>query len=611
MSDDLEERLKSHGRSFEGLMSLIPAKLYYEADNTDQWQRKKQTKEERKAARKAKLDPRNIVSAKDVMDENERKRKRELEGEDPNADSDDISDLTGKEAPREGLKRANKHKKQKVDKVANPEDDSIKAQAIAEKRREKRQQAKEKRQKEKEKEKQKDKKRLKQKREAKSAGNGEAKTAAQDEGENEEDSSEDDYEEETPDKSNGARIGNTITQSSHKQNTLQTSTLASSADLHEQSNDDADSDAEDQVPESSESKPSAYIPRTTQEQDIEEEASDSDNDTPATSGMDKIEVLDLLNHQTQSSPSNSPAHDSTFSHPSEVAVSSTTSLDPPTKDPKASDSEPKESKEVLRARLQAKIDLLRAARKADGADGKSARTRQELIDMRRNKQEARKARKKELRRLARENGEEPTPEDDADDVIAKARAEIELARLRGSGSPGSGIFTPPLSTDGMPAPNFAFGRIDFGDGEQYDARGRLISVQKKKGAPDAKTALSAAERRAARLAGMDEQKRADIESKELWLNAKKKAHGERVRDDVNLLKKTLKRKEKQKDRSEREWDTRNEGIRKSQEMRQKKREDNLQKRRDEKGGGKKPKAKFGTPLTDKQKRKKEKKRAFG
>ncbi|KFY20034.1 hypothetical protein V491_04039, partial [Pseudogymnoascus sp. VKM F-3775] len=98
-------------------------------------------------------------------------------------------------------------------------------------------------------------------------------------------------------------------------------------------------------------------------------------------------------------------------------------------------------------------------------------------------------------------------------------------------------------------------------------------------------------------AGLDEGKRADIEEKDVWLAAKRRAHGEKVRDDGSLLKKTLKRKEKAKKKSEKEWGERKEGIAKSQAIRQKKREENLQKRKDSKGvkgkKGGKPGAKKG------------------
>ncbi len=99
----------------------------------------------------------------------------------------------------------------------------------------------------------------------------------------------------------------------------------------------------------------------------------------------------------------------------------------------------------------------------------------------------------------------------------------------------------------------------------------------------------------ARVSGLDERKRADIEEKDLWLNAKKRAHGEKVRDDMSLLKKTLKRKEKAKLKSESEWNERITGVQKGQEMRQKKREENLRKRKEEKGGKGKGKAKGKKP----------------
>ena len=67
------------------------------------------------------------------------------------------------------------------------------------------------------------------------------------------------------------------------------------------------------------------------------------------------------------------------------------------------------------------------------------------------------------------------------------------------------------------------------------------------------------------------------------MNARKKAQGERIRDDTSLLKKTLKRKEKSKKKSEKEWGERIEGVQNGQALRQKKREANIQKRKEEKG----------------------------
>ena len=82
---------------------------------------------------------------------------------------------------------------------------------------------------------------------------------------------------------------------------------------------------------------------------------------------------------------------------------------------------------------------------------------------------------------------------------------------------------------------------------------------------------------------MDDSKRADIQEKDLWLNAKKRAHGEKVRDDQNLLKKALKRKEHGKLKSEKEWNERKDGVKKGIESRERKRDENLKKRAEGKG----------------------------
>ncbi|KAB2575569.1 putative 60s ribosome biogenesis protein rrp14 protein [Lasiodiplodia theobromae] len=483
MADELEERLQSHAQAFEGLMSLIPAKDYYAPDTSDQWQRKKQTKAQKKAAKRAKLDPANNQSAKDVMDENERKRKRELNGED---DSDDLSDLNapGREKPREGLKTKDA-KKQKLenDDAAEEEDEEAR-----QKREEKQKKIDERRQKKKEK--QQEKAQVKKERQAAAAA----------------------------------------------------------------PNPDAG------------------------KMDVEtaEEASDA-----AASGdeeIDKVDVSGLVEDEkdeaswTSATPSPEPESPASSAVPS---ASSSSSILPPassdsSKKPKNKAGKiqmPQVDQEVLKARLQARIEALRAARKADGIDGKPARNRQELMEARRRKEEERRQRKKEMRKQAKEDEQ-------------RKAAEVELARLRGSGSPGTPDIFSPMEQEN----NFSFGRITFDDGQQMDSTAsNLVDAKKKKGRSDAKTALEAAEKKRQRLAGLDEEKRKEIESKDLWLNAKKRAHGEKVKDDTNLLKKTLKRKEKQKKKSEKEWTERIEGVEKGKEMRQKKREENLRKRREEKG----------------------------
>jgi len=231
--------------------------------------------------------------------------------------------------------------------------------------------------------------------------------------------------------------------------------------------------------------------------------------------------------------------------------------------------------EVLRERLAARIEELRRQRKADGPDGAPAKNRQELMEARRKKEEQRRAHKKELRLQAK--------------LDEDARREVALSSARDS--PASSMMSPSIRS---PEQNFSFGRVAFADGQQLSENlSTLLAAPRKKGPQDPATALQASEKRRLRVAGFDDEKRADIEEKDLWLNAKKRAQGTKVRDDSSLLKKTLKRKEKAKKKSEKEWGERKEGIAKGIAMKQKKREENLKKRRDEKGSKGKGKGKSG------------------
>jgi hypothetical protein len=272
------------------------------------------------------------------------------------------------------------------------------------------------------------------------------------------------------------------------------------------------------------------------------------------------------------SPSPSPPSP-TFDNPTEPSTNtSTSSVIPPATAPKhiKLPTDP----ELLRSRLEARIEVLRAARKADGPNGAPARNRQELLEARRKKEEQRRAHKKELRMKAK-------AEEDA-------RREAALASARDS--PASSMMSPIIHS---PQHNFSFGRVAFADGQHLtDDLSTLLSAPKRKGPQDPATALQASERKRLRIAGLNDENRADIEEKDLWLNAKKRAHGEKVRDDTSLLKKTLKRKEKAKKKSEKEWSERKDGVAKSQAMKQKKREENLKKRRDDKGSKGKGKGNF-------------------
>ena len=309
---------------------------------------------------------------------------------------------------------------------------------------------------------------------------------------------------------------------------------------------------------------------------LDSPAFDFTSNHSTTSSSSSIIPPSSTDQQPQAEESNDPAH-----KPRNTISIATNENSPKPAKPHSGTASPKVifpdiDHELLKERLQKKIDALRASRKADGPEGKPAKSRQELLEQRRKKEEQRKEAKKAQRQKAKE--EEQRKRDE---------------QLRGSGSPLSmDIFSPrsPQTREN----NFTFSKLSFGDGTSADASmSTLQDPKKKKGPQDPRTALQAAQNKQSRIAGYDVSKRADIADKDMWLHAKQRAHGERVRDDTSLLKKALKRQDKQKAKSSKEWQQREQAMVKGKEMRQKKREGNLAKRREEKGAGSKGKKKSG------------------
>ncbi|KAF1916098.1 surfeit locus protein 6-domain-containing protein [Ampelomyces quisqualis] len=310
---------------------------------------------------------------------------------------------------------------------------------------------------------------------------------------------------------------------------------------------------------------------TEPEADAESEHEDDDGHEDDEDRIQDLDVSGLIEEGQSTAPSTTAnSNSSTASIAS--AASSSSSLPSSTDAPQRKKQKKPlklsaEGRANFQARLTAKLEAMRAARKADGPDGRPARNRAELIEARRKKEAERKAAKKASRTEEKEDE-------------ARQKAEEQLARIRG----GSG--SPSIFPAGSPETerNFNFGRVAWQDGQQLESSlSRFQESKKRKGKSDAKTALDAAQKKQARINGLDETKRKDIEEKDLWLAAKKRAQGEKVFDDVNLLKKTLKRQDKQKAKSKQEWKERLTNVQDGKEKKQKKREENLKKRRDEKG----------------------------
>lgn len=189
------------------------------------------------------------------------------------------------------------------------------------------------------------------------------------------------------------------------------------------------------------------------------------------------------------------------------------------------------------SRLTQRIEALRAKRKADNPDGSPARNRQELMDARRKKEAARKERKKEFRARTK------APEEDESKIINFPQE-------------GPKINQDTKITDNVVKfeKNLAFGRVIFDDGQQLDHTLQGFEREKKSRGPiDVLGQLKHVEAKKRRIENMPEEKREIIKEKDKWAKALKQATGEKVRDDEKLLKKSLKRQEKTKKKSGREW----------------------------------------------------------
>lgn len=75
------------------------------------------------------------------------------------------------------------------------------------------------------------------------------------------------------------------------------------------------------------------------------------------------------------------------------------------------------------------------------------------------------------------------------------------------------------------------------------------------------------------------EKLTEIREKMAWNKALNKSEGVKVKDNPELLKKTIKRERKQKQKSKKKWDTRIEGMKNRQEEKQKKRMENIEARK--------------------------------
>ena len=120
-----------------------------------------------------------------------------------------------------------------------------------------------------------------------------------------------------------------------------------------------------------------------------------------------------------------------------------------------------------------------------------------------------------------------------------------------------------------------FGKLSVGKEQQ----------KKKKGPTDAKTQLKLVEAKKEKLEKLkhdDKSKAQELLEKEEWNKVLSLATGEKLKDDPKLLKKTIKRQEKQKTKSAQEWRKRTDKQKMDEKKAIKKREENIKNKIEEK-----------------------------
>lgn len=108
-----------------------------------------------------------------------------------------------------------------------------------------------------------------------------------------------------------------------------------------------------------------------------------------------------------------------------------------------------------------------------------------------------------------------------------------------------------------------------------------------------KQLLSRVEARKAKLEQLrekDEAKAQEMETKMKWTNMLYKAEGIKIKDDEDMLRASLKKKEKKREQRKKRWEERSEGVIEKMQKRQEKRKRNIQKRKQLKTEKKKDRA---------------------
>lgn len=442
MSDSLKDRLTQHSQAFESLLSLIPARYYYDEETSNQWKKKgmrksDEAKEEAKRNKKDKFDPTKGSTALDEL-----KRREQF--------ADEVS-----ENATEG----------KVDKVTvyddngNPINDDNEEISVQD---------------------------LLKLKSIEKLNPGEFKLKSSDD---------------------SSATNSLPAKKSKKSNAPNSDSEALQEDSNHSDSVQSDSTEGDSL-ESKQSAPSTKETRSEQQQST---AKDS--------------VIQAKGSSTRK-PAETSEHKTTKFENSKPGI------------------------EALRAKLAAKVDEMRAKRKAPGSNAPGVpKNREELLAARKLKLEQ----KKKLKNNPQEEKEPENPasesEEEDPDTTHQSSAPLDM--------------------------NLSFGQVQFKDGDKLAKDTNSIVHDRKVKKRNATDQLKVLENKKAKLSKLDSEKQKEISENAKWSRAILQSEGAKVRDDEKLLKKTIKQTENRKKRSEKEWNRRIHQTKKGISDREAKRDANI------------------------------------
>ncbi|CAI4613346.1 ALI_HP2_G0027390.mRNA.1.CDS.1 [Saccharomyces cerevisiae] len=225
----------------------------------------------------------------------------------------------------------------------------------------------------------------------------------------------------------------------------------------------------------------------------------------------------------------------------------------------------KKNLEALRSKLQAKISDMKSKRKAPGS-------REAILAQRKRKEELKK--RKRLESEQEQDQDEIASDSDMEDIDSDLENNSKKRFKKGKKDSE-------INADGV-----MFQNIIFDDGARATSDlQRLRKAGRTKGPAknDVKSHLKLLEAKKNKMEAKDELEQIKQKEKEKWQKAMLQAEGIKIRDDEKLLRKAIKRKEAQKRKSAIEWSERKRVVEDTISERQKRREENLRIRKDNKG----------------------------